>query len=77
MKITMNNNERTLTITRNEMLEIAHKHNAKVFDAEDMYDIYEIEHNFPDELTISENEVGVTERGFIIFKEDFEEIMKG
>lgn len=76
MKITMNNNERTLTLTRNEMLEIAHKHNAKV-GPEDMYDIYEIENNFPDELTISENEVGVTERGFIIFKEDFEEIMKG
>jgi hypothetical protein len=77
MKITMNNNERTLTITRNEMLEIAHKHNTKVSNVEDMYDICEIEHNFPNELTISENEVDVTEKGFIIFKEDFEEIMKG
>lgn len=76
MKITNNNNERTLTITRNEMLEIAHNHNAKTIDMDNMYDICEIEENFPDEITISENEVGVTKEGFIIFKEDFEEIIK-
>ena len=59
------------------MLEIARRHDeAFYFNPEEFYDTDEIQATFPDTMTIDESMIGVTDKGFWIYEEDFWNLFK-
>lgn len=77
MKISRNNNKTIrITLSKNEYIESAIEWNKKQTDDDNMYDIDEVSAWHRSSITISENNIGVTENGFVMFPEHFYELIK-
>jgi hypothetical protein len=75
MKISRNKTTH-ITLSKTEYIECAIEWNKKQTDDDNMYDIDEVSAWHRSSITISENNIGVTKNGFVMFPEHFYELIK-
>ena len=76
MKVQVKNESAMIMVTRDEFVKLAERFNADGRAEECMYDIDEIKANFPEVKIITEDNIGLTEDGYLIDEEDFYDIIR-